>query len=118
MTDVRTYAAREILLIDLNPARGTEQSGVTPALVISNRLMHEVSRRVVVCPITGNMTPWPTKVPLPLSCRTKGMVLADQVRSIDVGHRLLRSIETVPMDTVWVVRSFVGRLLDLEVAGA
>jgi mRNA interferase MazF len=109
------FQAGDILLIDLDPIVGTEQAGVRPALVISNRLMHEVSRRVVVCPITQNLTPWPTKVILPPSCSTRGMVLADQVRSIDVGRRMLRRIEAAPMELVWTVRSFVGRLLDLEI---
>jgi hypothetical protein len=30
---------------------------------------------------------------------------------------MLRRIEAAPMDLVWTVRSFVGRLLDLEIPG-
>jgi mRNA interferase MazF len=77
--------------------------------------MHEVSKRIIVCPITGNLTPWPTKIALPDTCRTKGMILSDQVRTLDIEKRFLRRIEVVPEPVVTLVRSFVGRLLDLEV---
>ncbi len=114
MTD-RIPAAGDIYLADLDPIKGSEQSGVRPVLIISSNLMHEKSRRVIVCPITGNMQVWATKVALPDGLKTLGMVLADQVRAIDKGQRLLRHVETVPADFVIIVRSYVGRLLELEV---
>lgn len=115
MTERRVFAAGELLLVDFDPIRSTEQAGIRPALVISSIVMHEVSKRVIVCPVTRNMTPWPTKVRLPESCRSKGMVLADQVMTLDIDSRYPRHIETVPESTVTLVRSYVGRLLDLEV---
>lgn len=108
-------AAGDIYLADLDPIRGSEQAGVRPVLVISSNLMHERSRRVIVCPITGNMQVWTTKVALPEGLRTTGMVLTDQVRAIDRNERLLRRVETVSPEFVTVVRSYVGRLLELEV---
>jgi mRNA interferase MazF len=107
--------AGDIVLIAFDPIRGTEQAGIRPALVISSALMHEVSRRIVVCPITRNMDPWPTKVPLPSEAKTRGMILADQVRSLDADARVLRQIEQISINTVTLVRSYVGRLLELEV---
>jgi mRNA interferase MazF len=79
--------------------------------------MHEVSKRIVVCPITRNLTPWPTKILFPDGFKTQGMVLADQVRSLDYEERVLREIESLSSDFVTLVRSYVGRLLDLEVSG-
>jgi mRNA interferase MazF len=77
--------------------------------------MHEVSKRIVVCPITRNLSPWPTKVRIPDGHKTIGMVLDDQVRSLDHQQRVLRSIEILPLEFVLLVRSYVGRLLNLEV---
>ncbi|WP_454849838.1 type II toxin-antitoxin system PemK/MazF family toxin [Rhizobium binxianense] len=114
MTD-RIFQAGDVVIVNLDPTRGTEQAGVRPAVVISNAMMHEVSRRIVVCPITGNMTPWPTKIPIPEGFETKGMVLADQVRSLDHHQRVRRRVERLPPDFVTLVRSYVGRLIDLEV---
>ena len=115
LTNEHPYNAGDVVLIDFDPIRGAEQAGIRPALVISSAVMHEVSRRIVVCPITRNMEPWPTKVPLPSGAKTRGMVLADQVRSLDADARVLRKIEQVSINTVTLVRSYVGRLLELEV---
>ncbi|MBO9124687.1 type II toxin-antitoxin system PemK/MazF family toxin [Rhizobium sp. 16-530-1A] len=118
MTSSHILTAGDVVVVNLDPIRGSEQSGIRPALVISNVLMHEVSKRIVVCPITRNMTPWPTKIPIPDGFKTQGMVLADQVRSLDYEERVLRQIETLPTEFVTLVRSYVGRLLDLDVAAA
>jgi mRNA interferase MazF len=106
--------AGDIRLIDFEPTKGTEQSGTRPAIVVSSSLMHSASRRIIVCPITNNMAPWPTKVHLPRTLKTNGMVLTDQIRAIDLYERDLRYIEKVDADFLFLVRSYVGRLLDLE----
>nr|WP_297270245.1 type II toxin-antitoxin system PemK/MazF family toxin [Mesorhizobium sp.] len=115
MSEERHVRAGDVYLVDLAPTRGSEQSGVRPVLVISADELHRKSRRMIVCPITSNMAPWTTKVPLPTACRTKGMVLTDQIRAVDIKARILRHIETLPPDFVMTVRSYVGRLLELEV---
>jgi mRNA interferase MazF len=114
MSSDRQVKAGDIFLLDLEPTRGSEQAGVRPVLVISADDLHRKSRRMIVCPITSNLKPWTTKVPLPDDCRTTGMVLTDQIRAVDMKARILRHIETVPPEFVTVVRSYVGRLLDLE----
>ncbi|SIQ17927.1 transcriptional modulator of MazE/toxin, MazF [Rhizobium sp. RU20A] len=118
MNDVAVYRAGDVVILNLDPALGTEQAGRRPALVISNALMHEVSKRMIVCPITKNMTPWPTKVSIPGGFKTRGMILADQVRFLDHEARVLRHVETLPIDIVTLMRSYVGRLLDLEVSAS
>ncbi len=112
----RQVAAGDICLMDLDPIRGTEQAGRRPVIVISIDAMNVRSRRVIVCPITTNMQPWSTKVPLPPGLATRGMVLTDQVRSVDRHTRMLRHIEKSPDGFVDVVRSHVGRLIGLELA--
>ncbi len=109
-------SAGDICLMDLDPIRGTEQAGRRPVIIISINAMNTRSKRVIVCPITSNMQPWTTKVPLPSGLATRGMVLTDQVRSVDRTNRMLRHIETTPAGFVEVVRSHVGRLIGLELA--
>jgi mRNA interferase MazF len=115
MTD-RSVRAGDIFIVDLDPIRGSEQSGRRPVLVISVDEMNMRSRRMIVCPITSNTMAWTTKVPLPEGATTRGMVLTDQVRSIDKNARILRHVETVSHDFVLDVRAYVGRLLGLEPA--
>jgi mRNA interferase MazF len=118
MIEAQPVQAGDIYLVDLEPTRGSEQSGIRPVIVISADAMNQKSRRMIVCPITRNETPWTTKVRLPDSCRTKGMVLTDQIRAVDKQERVLRHVETVPPDFLRLVRSYVGRLLELEVRSA
>jgi mRNA interferase MazF len=115
MTDARLIQAGDIYMVDLDPIRGSEQSGIRPVLVISTDLMHLKSKRIIICPITGNMDFWTTKVLLPEAAKTSGMVLTDQVRAVDRQERVLRFVETLTPDFVTLVRSYVGRLLELEV---
>lgn len=108
----------ELLLIDLEPVRGTEQNGIRPALVVSDPDMNHLTRRVIICPITRNPHPWPTKVFLPAGLVVEGAVLVDQVRSIDRANRILRSLGSAPDDVVAEVRGKLRSLLGLTFDGA
>lgn len=103
----------ELLLVDLEPIRGTEQNGRRPALVVSNDDMHLLAPRVIICPITRNRDPWPTKVMLPVGLAAEGAVLVDQVRSIDRDARILRSLGFVPDVVLAEVRGRLATLLSL-----
>ncbi|WP_280940256.1 type II toxin-antitoxin system PemK/MazF family toxin [Methylobacterium sp. 10] len=105
------------MLVDLEPVRGTEQNGRRPALVISNDQMHLLAPRVIVCPITRNLNPWPTKVLLPQGLPVDGAVLVDQVRSIDRETRILRSLGFVPDVILAEVRSRLATLIGLTPNG-
>ena len=101
----------ELVLVDLEPVRGTEQNGRRPALVVSNNDMHLLARRVIICPITRNRDAWPTKVMLPAGLAVEGAVLVDQVRSIDRDARILRSLGFVPDVVLAEVRGRLAALL-------
>lgn len=111
----RTPKPGDIVLMDFAPARGSEQAGTRPALVISERGMHEITRRAVVCPITRNTRPWPTKVFLPQGLAAEGAVLVDQVRSIDRRERILRTLGRVPEPVLDQVRRKLAALIGIEV---
>ncbi|MCJ2025595.1 type II toxin-antitoxin system PemK/MazF family toxin [Methylobacterium sp. J-067] len=104
----------ELLLVDLEPVRGTEQMGIRPAIVVSDTDMNRLTRRVVVCPITRNPHPWPTKVFLPAGLGVEGAILVDQVRSLDRASRILRSLGTAPDEVLTEVRGKLRALLGLN----
>ncbi len=117
MTTIRDDAicrAGDLVLVDFSPVRGTEQDGIRPALVVSASAMNAVTKRVIVCPITRNLDPWPTKVFLPAGLGADGAVLTDQVRSIDRRERVLRRMGSVPEETLIAVRDRLAALLGLE----
>jgi mRNA interferase MazF len=103
-----------IILMDFSPARGTEQDGQRPALVVSTSEMHETTRRAIVCPITRNTRPWPTKVFLPLGVGAEGAVLVDQVRSVDRSARVLRTLGQAPATVLLEVRYKLAALIGID----
>ncbi len=107
-------AAGDVVWVDLNPVRGTEQSGIRPALVVSSTDVHAFTMRSIICPITSNRDAWPTKVILPHDMKTKGAVLADQLRSVDRSERGFRFIEKAPEDLLANVREVISALLEIK----
>ncbi|WP_132256799.1 type II toxin-antitoxin system PemK/MazF family toxin [Methylobacterium segetis] len=101
----------DLILVELGPVRGTEQDGRRPALVVSAASMNAATRRVIVCPVTGNTEPWPTKVLLPPGAPVKGAVLTDQVRSLDQRGRILRRLGSAPEAVLVEVRHQLAALL-------
>jgi mRNA interferase MazF len=108
--------AGDLVLVEFDPVRGTEQGGTRPALVISARGMHEMTRRAIICPITRNAEPWPTKVFLPEGLAVEGAVLVDQVRSVDRNARVLRTLGSVPPDILGSVQRKLAALVGIEIA--
>ncbi|KAA0123119.1 hypothetical protein CIW48_15195 [Methylobacterium sp. P1-11] len=77
--------------------------------------MNQLTRRVIVCPITRNPHPWPTKVFLPPGPSVTGAVLVDQVPSIDRATGILRSLGGAPDEIVAEVRGRLRTLLGLTI---
>ena len=108
-----SYQPGDLILVEFGPVRGSEQDGRRPALIVSETLMNSATRRVIVCPITSNIEPWPTKVMLPAGLAIRGAVLTDQVRSIDQRARILRRLGVAPDAVLAEVRHQIAKLLGL-----
>lgn len=108
---MRLLEAGDVCWVDFDPVKGTEQAGRRPALILTSREFHENSRRAIVCPISRNLSPWPTKYVLPPVMRTKGGVLVDQVRAVERAERGFRFIERAPDEVLQAVRDIIGELL-------
>ena len=52
----------EIWIVDFNPARGSEQVGLRPALIIQNNIGNRVSETTIISAISTNLRPNPTNV--------------------------------------------------------
>jgi mRNA interferase MazF len=107
--------AGDIAWVEFDPVRGTEQAGRRPALVLTDRIYHERARRALVCPITRTIREWPSNVILPLGLKTKGVVLVDQIRAIDLTQRLFGIIETVSVEVIAATRLKLAALLGIEI---
>lgn len=108
-----SFGAGDVVWTELDPVLGTEQGGRRPAIVLTEREFNIRDKRSIICPITRNLSPWPTKVILPEGMKTKGAVLADQIRNVTRSERGFRFIEKAPDHVLEAVRSVLGELLGI-----
>jgi mRNA interferase MazF len=66
-----------------DPQLGHEQAGRRPALVLSPVSYNERAGLAILCPITRQEKGYPFEVVLPKRSGLEGVVLADQVKSLD-----------------------------------
>lgn len=109
-------AAGDIVWAEFDPVRGSEQAGRRPALVVSMDIYNAASRRVLVCPITSRIREWPYNVALPDGIRTRGMVLVDQLRTLDRAERIFGHVEQVPGEVLAEVRGRLAALLGIPLS--
>jgi mRNA interferase MazF len=69
--------------INFDPQAGHEQAGHRPALVVSPASYNGKVGLALVCPITRQAKGYPFEVHLPSDSTVSGVVLADQVKSLD-----------------------------------
>ncbi len=75
-----------------DPQSGHEQKGRRPAIVISNDLFNRHTGLAIVCPITNTRRDYPFHVAITGSDSVTGVVMVDQVKSIDFQARKVKKI--------------------------
>lgn len=83
----------DIVFLDFAPTKGHEQTGLRPAVVISNNIFNLNTKMVILCPITSNKKEFPTHYLLKNTKNIKGSVLCEHIRSIDYEVRNLKLVE-------------------------
>ena len=72
----------QIVLVNLDPAIGSEIMKTRPCVVVSPNEMNKYLNTLVVVPMTTNLRKYPTRVSIEHNGR-KGMIAIDQIRTID-----------------------------------
>jgi mRNA interferase MazF len=96
-----------------SPHAGSEQGGRRPGIVLSPRAFHEHSRLAIVCPITSRERGWQTEVKLPPGLPISGVILVDNVRSMDREARKLEIIGQAPDSVLAEINARLAPLLGL-----
>ncbi|MCR4419135.1 MAG: endoribonuclease MazF [Clostridia bacterium] len=86
----------DLIWLEFNPQAGHEQAGRRPALVISPGLYNAKVGLALVCPITSRKKSYPFEVALPSDLAVSGVVLADQIKSLDWQARKAEFIARAP----------------------
>ena len=105
-------ARGDAVWITLDPQTGHEQRGRRPALVLSPEAYNRKVGLALVCPITNQVKGYPFEVPLPDGLPVTGVVLADQVKSLDWIARQCARIGVLPGAVVAQVLRKLNVLLD------
>lgn len=102
----------DVVWLTLNLQSGYEQAGRRPALVLSPAVYNGKVGLALMCPITSQQKGYPFEVRLPEGLVVTGVVLADQVKSLDWRARLAEPMGRVPDGTVREVVAKLQRLLE------
>ena len=102
----------DIILVEMGPSLGHEQQGRRPVLVISSTAFTRFTKGMAwVVPISSKMKQFPLHVPLPSTLQTKGEVLCQQLKTLDLETRPFTYVERVPMDILHHVLGMVGLIV-------
>lgn len=72
----------DLVWLDFTPQKGHEQAGRRPALVLSPKAYNGKTLLMLCCPITSRVKDYPFEVPVD-HATIHGVVLADQIKSVD-----------------------------------
>jgi mRNA interferase MazF len=107
------YAPRrgDAVWITLAPQEGHEQSGRRPAVVLSPDAYNARVGLALFCPVTARIKEYPWEVRIPAGLPVSGVVLSDQVKSLDWRARRAEKICSLPASVVAEILAKLGALL-------
>lgn len=89
----------DFITLSFDPAKGHEQQGHRPALVISPKAYNKKTGLCYACPITNTARSGnPFRVPIPPTVKLTGYIMVDQVRAIDYQARHAKVLSSAPND--------------------
>lgn len=91
--------------------QGREQTGYRPVLVISPIKYNQMASLVLACPITTKSKGLNFEVTLIEGMETKGVVLADQIKTLDWKARKVKFVESVTEDLIEEVQAKLETLV-------
>jgi mRNA interferase MazF len=101
----------DLAWLTFNPQAGHEQEGRRPAVVLSPAAYNGKVGLALFCPITSQAKGYPFEVILPEGLPVSGVILADQVKSLDWRAREAEKIARLPENIMKDVMTKVGLLL-------
>ena len=96
--------------IDFDPQSGREQAGRRPALVVSPALYNGRTGLCILCPVTNRAKGYPFEVAIPQGTGVTGVVLSDQIKSLDWKARNADFIGSAPRS---VIQEVIAKLKPL-----
>jgi mRNA interferase MazF len=100
-------ARGDLIWLNFDPQSGHEQMGKRPALVVSHTEFNQQRGFILVCPISNTKRKNPFYVSIPDGEAVTGVLMADQLRSLDYKSRGAELIAACPIELLMEV---LGRI--------
>jgi mRNA interferase MazF len=97
----------DVVLLSFTGGTGRRRLGRRPAVVLSPQAYNARVGLALVCPIVAEAAGYPFEVPLPNGLPVKGVILADQARSLD--WRALRAERACSLPAA-IIEESLGKL--------
>lgn len=104
----------DLVWLEFTPQAGSEQRGRRPVLVLSPKSYNIKVGLALFCPLTSKVKGYPFEVALPDGYAVSGVVLSDQLKSLDWRSRKVTFIERVTPDVMAMVMARVLPLLESD----
>jgi mRNA interferase MazF len=102
----------DVVWLAFDPQAGHEQAGRRPAVVISPKAYNERVGLAILCPVTRQVKIYPFEVVVPEGLGVEGVVLSDQVKSLDWRSRRAEFICKLSPRTMTEVIQKLSILID------
>lgn len=99
----------DVVLVNLDPTIGHEIKKTRPCLIISPNEMNRHLHTIMVAPLTTNLREYPTRVRV-LVNKKKGMIILDQIRTIDRA-RIIRKLDQIQPEVIRDVKEVIRLML-------
>jgi len=100
----------DIIWLEFDPQKGHEQKGRRPGIVLSKKEYNQKSNLAIICPITSKIKDYPFEVRI--NSIIQGVILSDQIRSIDWKSRNAAFIEKIPEEILKEILENIDLLLN------
>ncbi len=104
----------DIIWLTFDPQTGHEQSGRRPALVLSPAAYNGKVGLALCCPITSRVKGYPFEVEVSIASSITGVVLSDQVKTLDWRTCHAEFAYKLPEPTMREILEKLSTLLSLE----
>ena len=91
--------------------QGREQQGYRPVFVVSPLKYNRMASMVLACPITSRQKGLSFEVPLTEGMKTSGVILSDQIKSLDWRARKILFVEKAEQHLIEEVQAKIEALI-------
>src|SRR4030042_5374552 len=100
----------DIVWLEFDPQKEHEQKGKRPGIVLSKKEYNQKSNLAIICPITSKIKGYPFEVRI--NSIIQGVILSDQIRSIDWKSRNATFIEKTAEEILKEILENIDLLLN------